>query len=178
MQQVEIEITIQIEIVKRACVLFVAFYSSYEMLSSQAQAISLSCNPPCNPDCFLPPKKQNCNMFIISDIRGIKERSLTYHPGGMSEISRGLREAIPPDSSASTSLIPEGLHKINAQMKYPVSSLRDEKEAGGFTFRGYRFSQPPANLYNPYRDLRNPYTVATMDKLCYCFFQEKRRVAE
>ena len=79
------------------------------------------------PDCFVPPKKQNCNMFIICDIKSIKERSLTYHPGEMSEISRGLREAIPPDSSVSTSLIPEGLHKINAQMKYPVSSLRDEK---------------------------------------------------
>jgi hypothetical protein len=116
-------------------------------------------------------------MFIICDIKSIKEQTLTYHPGGMSEISRGLREAIPPDSSASTSLIPEGLHKINAQMKHPVSSLRDENEAGGFTFRGYRFSQPPANLCNPYRDLRNPYTGITMDKLWYCFFQEKHRVA-
>jgi hypothetical protein len=86
-------------------------------------------------------------MFIISDIKSIKERSLTYHPGGMSEISRGLREAIPPDSSASTSLIPEGLHKINAQMKYPVSSLRDEKEAGGLTFREYRYPRTVALLH-------------------------------
>jgi hypothetical protein len=69
-------------------------------------------------------------MFIICNIKSIKEWSLTYHPGGISEISRGLREAIPPDSSASTSLIPEGLHKINVLMKYPVSSLRDEREAG------------------------------------------------
>ena len=96
-----------------------------------------------------------------------------------------MGEAKPHDPKKSSSSIRHceersnlGLHKINAQMKYPVSSLRDEKEAGGFTFRGYRFSQPPANLYNPYRDLRNPYTVTTMDKLCYCFFQEKRRVAE
>jgi hypothetical protein len=126
-----------------------------------------------------------CAMSLIYHPGGMSEinkmhqllyaMSLIYHPGGMSEISRGLREAIPPDSSASTSLIPEGLHKINAQMKYPVSSLRDERETGDFTFRGYRFSQPPANLCNPHRDLRNPYTVIAMDKLCFCFFQEKHR---
>ena len=79
---------------------------------------------------------------------------MAYHPGGMAEISRGLREAIPPESDVSHPLIPEGLHEINAQQKHTVTSLRDEKEGGRFVFRGYRFSQPPANLCNPYRDLR------------------------
>ena len=59
--------------------------------------------------CFVPSKKQNRNMYMVSDIKSIKERSLTYYPRGMSEISRGLREAIPPEpETGSPFFIPEG----------------------------------------------------------------------
>ena len=71
---------------------------------------------------------------------------------------------------------PGGITRNKRATEIPVSSLRDEKESRCFVFRGYRFSQPPANLCNPYRDLRIPDTVITMGKLCPCFFQEKPRV--
>ena len=62
------------------------------------------------------PKKQNCNMLII---KISEERSLTYHPGGMAEISRGLREAIPPEHKTGTHFyIPEGWHRMSLLYVY------------------------------------------------------------
>jgi hypothetical protein len=83
-----------------------------------------------------------------------EERIVVYHPGGMSEISRGLREAIPPERkpTAPTSFIPEGWQRRFCHRLIFLLSLRD-KGTWGNAVRGYRFSQPPANLCNPYRDI-------------------------
>ena len=67
-------------------------------------------------------------MFIMSNIKSINEQPFTYHPGGMAEISRGLREAIPPERDVPHPHIPEGLHEINAQQKHTVPSLRDDRD--------------------------------------------------